>query len=268
MQRREFLDWLAIGTTAATIGCTTSDPPSANDLPDTDLAAAGRPLQIAMLLYPRFTALDLIGPHTILSQLSNSQVHLVAATLAPVTSDAGITITPTRTFASCPTALDVLFVPGGTAGTVDAMSNPDLLAFLRSRTAVWLTSVCTGSLVLGAAGLLRGYRATTHWVARDVLSVLEAQPVVARYVEDRDRITGAGVSAGIDFGLYLAAKLRSTSEAQTIQLNIEYDPAPLIPGGGNPETAAPPIVSGLEARYVPFVDAATAAAAAAAALFP
>lgn len=265
MHRREFLDWLAIGTAAAAIGCESSAAPRTPERvvdPAGMLAAAARPLHIAMLVYPRFTALDLIGPHTILSQVSGAQVHLVWKTLDPVTSDAGITITPTHSFASCPANVDVLFVPGGTFGTVDMMADAEVLAFLNSRaaTATWVTSVCTGSLVLGAAGLLRGYRATTHWVARDVLPVLEATPVAERFVEDRNRITGAGVSAGIDFGIYLAAKLRSASEAQAIQLNIEYDPEPPYPGGGSPETAAPPILAVLEERYIPFLDAATAAA--------
>jgi cyclohexyl-isocyanide hydratase len=205
----------------------------------------------------------------VLSQLSNTTVHLVWKTLDPVVTDAGITITPTRTFANCPAA-DVLFVPGGVAGTVDMMKDAEVLAFLRSRaaTASWVTSVCTGSLILGAAGLLRGYRATTHWIARDILELLEATPVAERFVEDRDRITGAGVSAGIDFGLYLAEKLRSVAEAQAIQLNIEYDPEPRYPGGGNPDTAAPAAVATLETRYVPFLASATAAANAAAAMFP
>lgn len=279
MRRREFLDWLAVSTavtaTAAAGGCDLAAAPKAPNAPNVNeepaTAAAGpKPLQIAMLVYPKFTALDLIGPQTIFAQLSNTQVHMVWKTLEPVTSDSGIMIMPTRTFQSCPQTLDVLFVPGGTFGTVAMMEDPEVLAFLQSRapTATWVTSVCTGSLVLGAAGLLRDYQATTHWVARDVLEVLEATPVEARYVKDRNRITGAGISAGIDFGLRLAVELRGLSEAQGIELNLEYAPEPPFPGGGSPATAPPSIVSTLETRYVPFLAAANAAAEGAAAGFP
>jgi cyclohexyl-isocyanide hydratase len=281
MKRREFLDWLAAGAaataTAAVGGCDRAGEPARTGGPGEPGEQAAAPpifiqqtLQIGMLVYPRFTALDLIGPQTIFAQLSNTQVHLVWKTLTPVTSDSGITITPTRTFETCPQTLDVLFVPGGTFGTVDVMEDLEVHAFLRSRaaTATWVTSVCTGALVLGAAGLLRGYQATTHWVARDVLEVLEATPVAARYVKDRNRVTGAGISAGIDFGLRLAAELRGPGEAQGIELNLEYAPEPPYPGGGSPATAPSGIVTTLETRYVPFLDAANAAAEAAAAGFP
>ena len=277
MHRREFLDWLKVSTAAATTlaatggGCVASEPPplpaSEEGLP---IVEAQRTLRIGMLVYPRFTALDLIGPHTVFAQLTNTEVHLVWKTLDPVTSDAGVAISPTRTFATCPDPLDVLFVPGGTSGTVAMMEDAEVLAFLRSRAAAttWVTSVCTGSLVLGAAGLLRGYRATTHWVARDVLPILEATPIVERYVEHGNRMTGAGISAGIDFGLRLAERLRGAVEAQRIQLNLEYAPEPPYPGGGSPETAPPSIVTSLENRYVPFLAAASAAAEDAAANFP
>lgn len=278
MHRREFLDWLKLSTAATTIaaaggGCAASEPPPRTaPAPEEGppVAAAQRRLQIGMLVYPRFTALDLIGPHTVFAQLSNAEVHLVGKTLEPVTSDAGITMSPTRTFATCPDPLDVVFVPGGTTGTVAMMEDAEVLAFLRSRatSTTWITSVCTGSLVLGAAGLLRGYRATTHWVARDVLSILEATPVAERYVEHGNRMTGAGISAGIDFGLRLAERLRGASEAQRIQLNLEYAPEPPYPGGGSPETAPPSVVSALETRYVPFLAEANEAAEAAAASFP
>lgn len=276
MHRREFLDWLAMSTAATTIaaaggGCAASDaPPRPASEARLPIVEAQRTLHIGMLVYPKFTALDLIGPHTIFAQLSNTQVHLVWKTLDPVTSDAGVAIAPTRTFATCPDPLDVLFVPGGTFGTVAMMEDAEVLAFLRSRAAAttWITSVCTGSLVLGAAGLLRGYRATTHWVARDVLPILEATPVAERYVEHGTRMTGAGISAGIDFGLRLAERLRGAGEAQRIQLNLEYAPEPPFPGGGSPETAPPSIVAALETRYVPFLTAANEAAEAAAAGFP
>lgn len=277
MHRRDFLDWLAMSTAATTIaaagGCGTSEPRSASASASEEglpLAPASRTLHIGMLVYPKFTALDLIGPHTIFAQLSSAEVHLVGKTLDPVTSDAGITMSPTRSFATCPERLDVLFVPGGTFGTVAMMEDAEVLAFLRSRASAttWITSVCTGSLVLGAAGLLRGYRATTHWVARDILPILEATPLAERYVEHGNRVTGAGISAGIDFGLRLAERLRGPAEAERIQLNLEYAPEPPYPGGGSPETAAPSAVTALESRYVPFLAAATSAAEAAAGDFP
>lgn len=276
MHRREFLDWLAVSTAATTIaaaagGCATSEPLAASASEEgLPLAPAPRTLHIGMLVYPKFTALDLIGPHTIFAQLSSTEVHLVGKTLDPVTSDAGLTMSPTRSFATCPEHLDVLFVPGGTFGTVAMMEDAEVLAFLRSRASAntWITSVCTGSLVLGAAGLLRGYRATTHWVARDVLPILEATPLAERYVEHGNRVTGAGISAGIDFGLRLAERLRGPAEAQRIQLNLEYAPEPPYPGGGSPETAPPSVVTTLETRYVPFLAAATSAAETAAASFP
>lgn len=276
MHRREFLDWLAVSTAATTLaaaagGCATSEPFAASASEEgLPLAPAPRTLHIGMLVYPKFTALDLIGPHTIFAQLSSTEVHLVGKTLDPVTSDAGLTMSPTRSFATCPEHLDVLFVPGGTFGTVAMMEDAEVLAFLRSRASAttWITSVCTGSLVLGAAGLLRGYRATTHWVARDVLPILEATPLAERYVEHGNRVTGAGISAGIDFGLRLAERLRGPAEAQRIQLNLEYAPEPPYPGGGSPETAPPSVVTTLETRYVPFLAAATSAAETAAASFP
>lgn len=281
MGRRDFLDWLRASAAAATwaaasAGCAAGEAQPAPTSEPSDAersgakAVAGRRLQIGMLVYPKFTALDLIGPHTIFAQLSDTDVHLVGKTLEPVTSDAGITISPTKTFAACPDPLDVVFVPGGTTGTVAMMEDAEVLAFLRSRatSATWITSVCTGALVLGAAGLLRGYRATTHWVARDVLPILEATPVADRYVEHGNRMTGAGISAGIDFGLRLAERLRGAGEARRIQLNLEYDPEPPYPGGGSPETAPPAVVASLEDRYTAFLAAANAAAEAAAGQFP
>jgi cyclohexyl-isocyanide hydratase len=276
MHRREFLDWLKVSTAATTIaatgaGCVASEaPPRPASEAGLPIVEAQRTLRIGMLVYPKFTAMDLIGPYTIFAQLSNAEVYLVWKTLDAVTSDAGITLSPTRTFATCPDPLDVLFVPGGTSGTVAMMEDAEVLAFLRSRATAmtWVTSVCTGSLVLGAAGLLRGSRATTHWVALDVLSALEATPVGERYVEHGNRMTGAGISAGIDFGLRMAERLRGAVEAQRIQLNLEYAPEPPYPGGGSPETAPSSIVTSLETRYVPFLAAANAAAEAAASNFP
>ena len=198
------------------------------------------PLEIAMLLYPGLTLLDLIGPQTVFSWFAN--IHLVWKTRDLVISDTGIGIQPTTTFETCPRELDVLFVPGG-FGQQQHMTDSEVLAFLADRAprSRYVTSVCSGSLLLGAAGLLKGYRATSHWAARDGLSAFGAEPVDARVVVDRNRITGGGVTAGIDFGLVLLAKLRGDDAAKLTQLAMEYDPEPPFQSG-NPEAAGPAIV--------------------------
>lgn len=193
------------------------------------------PLEIGMLLYPGLTLLDLIGPQTVFSWFANS--HLVWKTMDPVVSDTGIRIQPTRTFESCPSKLDILFVPGG-FGQQQLMDDAEALAFLADRAveSKYVTSVCSGSLLLGAAGLLKGYKATSHWATRDALSAFGAEPVDARVVVDRNRITGGGVTAGIDFGLVLLAKLRGDEAAKLTQLAMEYDPEPPFLSG-SPKTA-------------------------------
>ena len=193
------------------------------------------PLEIGMLLYPGLTLLDLIGPQTVFSWFANT--HLVWKTMDPVVSDSGIRIHPTRTFESCPSKLDILFVPGG-FGQQQLMGDAEALAFLSDRAAQaqYITSVCSGSLLLGAAGLLKGYKATSHWATRDALSAFGAEPVDARVVVDRNRITGGGVTAGIDFGLVLLAKLRGDEAAKLTQLAMEYDPEPPFLSG-SPKTA-------------------------------
>lgn len=197
------------------------------------------PLQIGMVVYPRLTLLDLIGPQTALGM--HGVTHLVAERLEPVLSDSGIAILPTATYEQCPQDLDVLFVPGG-EGTADAMEDVKLLTFLRSRaeTARYVTSVCSGSLILAAAGVLQGYRATTHWTSLDVLTAFGVTAQAARVVSDRNRITGGGVTAGIDFGLVLLAELRGEPAARMTQLAMEYDPQP-------PFKAGSPALAGEEA---------------------
>jgi cyclohexyl-isocyanide hydratase len=191
-------------------------------------------LQIAMLVYPQFTALDLIGPHTFLAGLMSADVHLIWKSKDPVALDRGGTaMVPTLTFAECPKDLDVLFVPGGLKGTVAVMRDDEVLDFVADRgsRARFVTSVCTGSLILGCAGLLKGYRATSHWATRDILPLLGATAVAERVVEDRNRLTGAGVTSGMDFGLVLAAKLSSKTYAEMLQLINEYDPQPPFQSG-------------------------------------
>ncbi|ATB34861.1 hypothetical protein CYFUS_000268 [Cystobacter fuscus] len=199
------------------------------------------PLQIGMLLYPDFTLLDLTGPQAVLGFI-NGKTHLVWKTLDTVTSDSGVGIQPTATFKDCPDDLDILFVPGG-FGTAQAMEDPEILRFLADRAARarYVTSVCSGSLILGAAGLLRGYKATTHWAVHELLPMFGAEAVQARVVVDRNRISGGGVTAGIDFGLVLLARLRGEEAARRTQLMLEYDPQPPF-DAGTPKTAEPHIV--------------------------
>ena len=196
--------------------------------------------QIAMLIYPGMTVMDLVGPHCMFGSLMGAKIYIVAKSLDPVTSDAGLTIVPTDTFDTCPRDLTVLFTPGGTDGTLAAASDADTLAFMADRgsRAKYVTSVCSGSLILGAAGLLKGYKATSHWACRDALAGFGAIPTEARVVRDRNRITGAGVIAGLDFGLSMVAELRDQTYAECTQLMSEYDPEPPF-NAGSMKTAPP-----------------------------
>jgi putative intracellular protease/amidase len=196
--------------------------------------------QIAMLMYPGMTVMDLMGPHCFLGALMGAKVFLVAKSLDPVTSDTGVTITPTATFKTCPRDLTVLFTPGGTDGTLAAAVDPETRAFMADRgaRAKYVTSVCSGSLILGAVGLLKGYKATSHWSVRHVLAGFGAIPTDARVVRDRNRITGAGVTAGLDFGLTMVAELRDRTYAECCQLMSEYDPDPPF-SAGSMKTAPP-----------------------------
>lgn len=192
--------------------------------------------RIAFLLFPGLTQLDLTGPAQILSRLPDSRMDLVWETRDPVMSDAGFAIVPTATFEDV-TAADILCIPGG-IGVTDVMNHEAAMAWIGNvaRDAAWITSVCTGSLILGAAGLLRGYRATTHWAWHHHLSVFGAEPVKARTVVDRNRVTGGGVTAGIDFALTLTALLHGEAVARALQLRFEYDPEPPF-DAGSPDKA-------------------------------
>lgn len=199
--------------------------------------------QIAMLMYPGMTVMDLIGPQSMFGAMMGAKVFLVAKTLEPVTSDAGVTITPHATFETCPRDLTVIFAPGGTDGTIAAARDAATLAFIRDRgaRAKYVTSVCSGSLILGAAGLLKGYKATSHWSCRDALAGFGAIPTDARVVQDRNRITGAGVTSGLDFGLTMVAEMRDRTYAECTQLMSEYDPHPPF-NAGSLKTAPPEAV--------------------------
>ena len=229
------------------------------------LGAAPSPkLNVAMLVYPGMVLLDLAGPQTILTILG-STIHLVAATNDPVSTDVGIVVTPTSTFDECPHDLDVLFVPGGLMGTIASMGDRATLAFLADRgsRARYVTSVCTGGLILGAAGLLRGYRATAHWGVADLLPMMGAVHENRRVVRDRNRLTGAGVTAGLDFGLALAALLRGEDAAKHVQLIIEYAPEPPF-HAGTPQSAGP-VMLARERRSRVYMDSDARKAAVAAA---
>jgi cyclohexyl-isocyanide hydratase len=209
--------------------------------------------RIGFLLFPNITQLDLTGPHEVLSKLPGAVVHLIWKTLAPVKAVGGLSIVPDTTLADCP-QLDLICVPGG-PGMTSLMVDEEVLAFLRSQAvgARYITSVCTGSLVLGAAGLLKGKKAATHWTAMDVLPALGATPVEKRVVVDGNVITGGGVTAGIDFGLKVAAEVAGEDVAKQIQLQIEYDPAPPF-DSGHPRSADPALVEKLRKFAEPMTN--------------
>jgi cyclohexyl-isocyanide hydratase len=216
--------------------------------------------RIGMLIFPRMTQLDMTGPYEVLARLPDTTVELVARALEPVTTDRGMQIVPTITYADCP-PLDVIMVPGG-PGQQDLMEDEEALGFLRRQAAgaQYITSVCTGSLVLGAAGLLKGRRATSHWAAIDHLKLLGAVPISEKVVIDGNIVTGAGVTSGIDFALALAAMLEGEEVARAIQLQIEYDPNPPF-DSGSPRTAAPALVEKLKCRMASLNAARQAVAA-------
>jgi len=208
------------------------------------------PTRIGFLIFRDVQQLDLTGPYEILASLADTQLYLIARDLEPVKSVTGLQLLPTTTLLDCP-QLDVLCVPGGKG--VNALLNDDeTLAFVREQAANarYVTSVCTGALVLGAAGLLRGKRATTHWGAHEFLAAFGAIPVRERVVQDGTLFTGGGVTAGIDFALTLAAELGGRAAAEAVQLGLEYSPAPPF-DAGTPEGAPPSVLAHVRARSEP-----------------
>jgi cyclohexyl-isocyanide hydratase len=200
------------------------------------------PVHVGFLVFPNVTQLDFTGPLQVLQRLPGAVVHLVWHRIEPIKSDTALCFLPTTTMDECP-QLDILCVPGG-SGINALMEDDEALAFLRRQAAGarFVTSVCTGALVLGAAGLLGGYRATTHWASHDMLALFGATPVRQRVVIDRNRVTAGGVTGGIDFGLRLAALLTDEATAQGIQLSIEYDPMPPFTAG-SPDRAPESVVA-------------------------
>ncbi|WP_434707708.1 DJ-1/PfpI family protein [Pseudomonas sp. R1-1] len=201
-------------------------------------------LQIGFLLFPQVQQLDLTGPYDVLASLPGVQVHLIWKDLMPVTASTGLLLKPTTTFEDCPD-LDVICVPGG-GGVGPLMEDEQTLNFIKRQAAQarYVTSVCTGSLVLGAAGLLQGKRATTHWAYHDLLPTLGAIAV------NGNLFTGGGITAGIDFALVLAAELVDADTAQLVQLQLEYAPAPPF-NSGSPESASSAIVDEARLRAAP-----------------
>jgi cyclohexyl-isocyanide hydratase len=208
------------------------------------------PTRIGFLLFPDVQQLDLTGPYEILASLADTEVYLVARDLQPVKSVTGLQILPTTTLRDCP-PLDVVCVPGG-KGINALLEDEEVLAFVRRQAANarYVTSVCTGALVLGAAGLLKGKRATTHWSAQQFLAAFGAVPVHERVVRDGSLLTGAGVTAGIDFALTLAAELSGRAAAEAVQLSLEYSPAPPF-DAGTPDSAPPEILARVRSRTEP-----------------
>ncbi|WP_353472411.1 DJ-1/PfpI family protein [Salipiger sp. H15] len=209
-------------------------------------------MNIGLVLFPDLTQLDLTGPLEVFSRMPGARIELLWKTLDPVASDRGFAMLPTCRFDDCP-PLDLVCVPGG-PGQIALMSDDETLGFLRriAPGCRLVTSVCTGSLVLAAAGLLEGCRATSHWSSIDQLALFGVTPVAERVVRDGNRITGAGVTSGIDFALAVAAEMLGAEAAQEIQLQIEYDPAPPF-SSGSPRSADPALLARIEARIAPFI---------------
>ncbi|MGX7708964.1 DJ-1/PfpI family protein [Methylobacterium sp. Gmos1] len=207
-------------------------------------------ITIGFLIFPKVTQLDLTGPAQVLSRVPGAKVHLVWRAIEPIETDVGFTINPTITFEDCP-QLDVVCAPGG-FGVVDQLNDGTTMDFLRRQAAGarYVTSVCNGSLLLGAAGLLTGYKSACHWMWRHYLTQFGAEPVAARVVRDRNRISGGGVTSGIDFAFSLASELAGEEAARMIQLGLEYDPQPPLDSGSS-DKAGPERVARARAALEP-----------------
>jgi len=229
--------------------------------------ANDQPFHIGLLIFPQLTQLDLTGPYEVFNRMPGARVHLIAKTLEPVRSEHGLPIPPTATFSSTP-ALDLLVVPGG-FGVNELLVDPATLSFVReaAERARYVGAVCTGSLVLGAAGLLVGRRATCHWMSVEFLEAFGAIPVRDRVVIDGKLATGGGVTAGIDFALTIVGLVAGRSVAEEIQLAIEYSPAPPF-NAGSPATADPILVEALRSKWAASQNERRELVARAAALLP
>jgi cyclohexyl-isocyanide hydratase len=207
------------------------------------------PFNIGFVIFPQLTQLDFTGPQQVLARLPDSTMHIVAKSAAPVPSDSGLGLVPTHTFKNCP-RLDLICVPGGNVGVVQAIADRESIEFVRqqSSTAKYVTSVCTGAFILGVAGLLKGRRATTHWAFVELLPLVGATHEKGRVVKDGNVITAGGVTSGIDFGLRMVAEIAGERVAQAIQLGLEYDPDPPFVAG-HPDRASASVMTMVAPRY-------------------
>ncbi|MBR9824957.1 MAG: DJ-1/PfpI family protein [Alphaproteobacteria bacterium] len=212
------------------------------------------PFRIGFILFDNVTQLDFTGPLQVLCRLPGAEIHVVAKTLDAVQTDSAPFILPSVTLADCP-YLDLICVPGG-FGVDDAMRDEEVISFLKRQAvqAKYITSVCTGAFILGAAGLLKGKRATTHWRYHDALAQLGAEPVKARVVRDGNVFTGGGVTAGIDFAFTILKELAGEDLAKAVQLGLEYDPLPPV-DAGSPDKASDAIKAAVESRFKPRMEA-------------
>lgn len=233
LQRREFLRGLscivpnlvAIAHGSGAEPQQPASPKTAHDMSGMPASWIGKE-QILLVVYPQFTALDLFGPQYFLASLMGAKVRLVAKTREPVVTDTGISVIPDLAFEEAPQRPDMIMIPGGTLGTLSAMQDAETIAFVKAigANARLVSSVCTGSLVLGAAGFLKGKKATSHWVVRDVLSHFGAIPTAERIVEDGNVLTAAGVTAGLDLGMFVTNKWRDREYADCVSLLAEFEP--------------------------------------------
>lgn len=216
---------------------------STNRTPSSDPEPRMTTFHIGFVIFPNLTQLDFTGPLQVLNRLPGSNTHIIAKSLDPVPSDCGLGLMPTTTFEDCP-QLDLVCVPGGGMGVADAIADPETIDLVRNQAAGarYVTSVCTGAFILGAAGLLQGRRATTHWAYTDLLALVGATYVKSRIVQDGNVFTAGGVTSGIDSALRIVAEIAGAETAQAIQLGIEYDPAPPF-DTGHPDRAAASVVA-------------------------
>ena len=214
-------------------------------------------MKFLMFVYPGMTTLDLMGPLQTWQTWPNAEFQIVAEAAGVINTDTALSVVATHGFDEAWSSPDVLFVPGGAGGTMNLLGNNSVLEYLSDigQHAAWITSVCSGSLVLGAAGLLQGYKSASHWYVRDMLSGFGAIPTTERWVIDRNRASGGGVTAGIDFGLALMAHVCGEHVAREAQLSMEYSPQPPF-ASGTPEEAWPATVDAVKARFSNFAIAA------------
>jgi cyclohexyl-isocyanide hydratase len=254
LDRRSFAQLSAFGLAAALGGVSMGTIHAEAEASNAFTRLRERPIDIGILIFPGMDQIDFTGPFEVLSRVSNAKVHVIGTQSGPFRDHQGLVLTPDVSLVDAPT-LDLLQVPGG-PGQQAQMKNERLLAFIRNHMSAGkpLFSVCTGALICGAAGILKGRRATTHWAAFDLLPYFGAIPVDQRVVVDGNLVSAAGITAGIDGALVVAALLRSRDAAQRIQLDIQYAPQPPF-DAGTPQTAPRDVVAAVKAAYRPLTEA-------------